>query len=120
MKKISYNYRRSLRKQEDLRLSGIVQYVFDLSRPIGTQIEKVKKDLPQEQEHHFGMENTRSPQKENWPLHLRALDAKDSGASYSEMAEAFWPDLWHVGEKTAPSARDTYFAAVRVQDNFPI
>jgi hypothetical protein len=96
--------------------AGKFRYVFDLSKPLNPQFEKAKVHLEIVQEELFGRQNTRKNRTEKWPLFLRALDARDAGATYSEMMRAFWPRQ----EKKPESARDTHKAACHLRDNFPI
>ena len=89
---------------------------FNLDRPIEEQLAFAKDYLKQMQEYQKGKAITRRPRQSNWPIFLRALDARDADATLGEMAEVLWPGQ----TKTAQSARDTYEAACELRDNFPI
>ena len=65
----------------------------------------------------YGKQNTLKPRRDLWPLYLRALDAKDAGASYDSMCKSFWPN--ELDKKTPQSARDVYEAAEALRNNFP-
>lgn len=111
-----------LRKRSDelLKAEGVIYYSFDLSQPLEPQFQKARDHLASVQQERNGRQNIRRPRRDNWPLYLRALDARDSEATFAEMAEAFWPDDYAYGVKTLQSARDTYDAACQVRDNFPL
>lgn len=104
----------TMRRVEDA--NHLVQCTFDLSRPLGEQLRRAKELLEDEQQYRLGNRINRKPHKAEWPLYLRALDAADDGASFGQMASAFWPDL----DKSRQSARDKYEQAIRVRDLFPI
>jgi hypothetical protein len=104
------------RKSEAAEAAGIMLYTFDLSQPLGTQLDRAEATLLFWQERRFGKLNSSKTHRGSRALYLRALDAKDSGATYSAIAQEFWPDQ----EKTPQSARDTYKAACRLRDNYPI
>lgn len=98
-------------------------YNFDLSQPLGPQLERVERDLKAVQKELFG-KITRRPRRDNWREFLRAIDARDGGATYREIRDVFWPRRASrrdgKEEKTEQSARDTYIAACKLRDNFPI
>jgi hypothetical protein len=94
----------------------LVQISFDLRRPLAEQLRRAKDILECEQEYRVGAKVNRKPNTSEWPLYLRALDAADDGATFGQMASAFWPEL----NKSRQSARDTYKQALRVRDFFPI
>ena len=98
--------------------SGWRLFRFDITRALGPQLKEAERQLNAIQKGYSGKINTPQPRRDNWPLYLRALDAKDAGASYDLMCKAFWPDDFE--KKTAQSARDTYEAADRLRNNFPI
>ena len=90
-------------------------YRFDLSRVLKPQFERARRHLLAVQQEVHGPKHTPKPRKDNWRLFLRAIDARDCGATYAQMARAFWPQQ----EKTEQSARDIFCAAVRLRENFP-
>lgn len=99
-------------------------YNFDLSHPLGPQLERAEQYLKAVQLELFGKVGTRRPRVDNWREFLRAIDARDAGATYSQMSDEFWPGRANRKdgreEKTPQSARDTYAAACALRDNFPI
>lgn len=103
---------------------GLFHYSFDLSKPLGPQLEHAEAFLRDVQADLSGSVLTRRARTANWPLFLRALDAKDAGATYREMRDVFWPSRAERSDgkegKTEQSARDTYKAACELRDNFPI
>lgn len=96
--------------------AGIRHYVFDLSEPLDPQITKAGQELKHLQAELFGKKQRRKLD-EFWPTYLRVVDARDAGATYEEIREQFWPD---DDKKLFTASRDTYKAACRVRDNFPI
>lgn len=113
---------RNKRLEADQR-HKIVTYRFDLSLPIGPQIKAAEIMLQEEQGHRVGAVPVPKTNRSKFPLYLRALDAREQGATYAEMTDVFWPDRRdadHGAVKRATSARDVYVAAVRLRDNFPI
>lgn len=110
-------------KRQALQAAGMVDYQFHLAEPLGPQIKRARIELGRRQAAIFGTKNTSRPRRHNWPMFLRALDARDSSATYAEMAVKFWPNKWRCGgdkEKTEQSARDTHIQAIRLRDNFPL
>lgn len=64
---------------------------FDLAEPIGIQLERAKKRLPEVQEDflkevdlidRLKQKSTRRRRKNMWPLYLRVLDARNAGVRY--------------------------------------
>jgi Proteobacterial transcriptional regulator-like domain len=94
--------------------AGLVDYRFDLKRPLEPQLKKAKRHLQGVQEEFYGNRNTSRPSRERWPLYLRVLDARDAGASWSRITNelGFPPN--------SNKARRTHELALRVQLNFPI
>ena len=99
------------------RDAGIQDYRFNIAEPLEPQLTKARNYLRRIQEERFGKINTRRPSCELWPLYLRVLDARDSGASWQRIGRILWPS--DAGE-TKNKARRTYDSAVGVRDNFPI
>jgi len=95
---------------------GHLLYNFDLSHPLGPQLEQAERYLKLVQEELFGKVGPRRPRPDNWTNFLRVLDGRDAGASLAEIAVVLWPGQ----EKTPQSARDTFDAACALRDNFPI
>jgi hypothetical protein len=69
--------------------------------PIEPQLAQAREVLMVQQ----GKKIVHRTRKKNWPLYLRALDAKKAGASLAKMAKVFWPD---DPRKSGPDARDVY------------
>jgi hypothetical protein len=103
-------------RAERSEAQGIVHYSFDLSQPLRAQLKKAAAQLEGMQEYRFGKKNSRKPRRDNWPLFLRAIDARDAGAKLVEMRDAFWPGY---PDKSEQSARDIHTAACHLRDNFP-
>ena len=62
---------------------------FDITAPIGDQLERARQLLEAEQDirvGHLVKPGKKHPAK--WLTYLRALDAKESGASYAEIAQS--------------------------------
>lgn len=103
--------------------AGLVNYRFDLSKPLEPQLCEARKQLAGEQvDFTDGYQLIARPRRSNWPLFLRALDARECGATYAAMAATFWPEEWRgrgSSKKTDQSARDVHKHAVQVRDYFP-
>lgn len=97
--------------------SGLYRYNFDLSKPLTTQIETCKQLLEAIQNENEGHLLKKRPRKQNWTEFLRTIDARDAGATFSDVATTLWPQLI---DKTPQSARDTHRAACELRDNFPL
>lgn len=92
---------------------GEVAVVFDLDKPIGPQLERLKdtlKDL-QVMRHGKPLQKRRHPTK--WLAYLRTLDAREAGASWAEIAE-----LHPNTAQTEQTARDTWEQARELCTNF--
>lgn len=115
----------SLEAVREDQQDGFVLYRFNLDRPIDEQLEDAKKYLSDMQRHAKGKAVEWRRHRSKWPLYLRALDAKDAGASQPEMADVFWTRRNQRRadgkiEKPPQSARDTYAQACELRDNFKI
>jgi hypothetical protein len=104
--------------------AGVTLYQFDLSKPLAPQLDRARADLEFWQGREFGKKNTRKARRGNWREFLRAIDAREGGATYREIRDVFWTGRSQrkdgKEEKTEQSARDTYAAACELRDNFPI
>ena len=98
--------------------SGLALFRFDLTQALRPQIKKAEVALKTLQKERFGTKNTPKPKRGNWPLYLRALDARDAGATYELMFKTFWPN--DFGNKTPTSAYDIYQAAIKLRNIFPL
>ena len=80
--------------------AGIIDYRFSLGKPLEPQLAKARHHLLKIQAELHGKKNTPRPSRELWPLYLRALDARDCGASWERIGKAFWPsDKGEVKDK---------------------
>jgi len=101
------------KKAEAKRAAGLIDYRFNLGLPLEPQIRKARDHLLRVQAGMYGKKTTHRHRRGNWPLFLRALDARDCDATYALMAATFWPRA----VKTEQSARDTYKRAIELRDN---
>ena len=92
---------------------GEVAVVFDLDKPLGPQLERLKDELTGWQIHRRGkaLQKRRHPSK--WLAYLRTLDAREDGASWAEIA-ALHPNT----VQTEQTARDIWEAANALRFNF--
>lgn len=95
--------------------AGHTLYNFDISQPLRPQLERAALHLEAVQKEIHG-KVIRRPRTGNWRDFLRVLDARDLNVSYSTVQERLWPGQ----EKSPQAARDTYEAARRLRDNFPL
>lgn len=91
---------------------------LNLDRSIDEQLPALRHLFKREQEKRQGKITIKRPRKSNWPLFLRALDARDAGATFAEIADAFWPDF-KPDNKPPQKARDIYVAACALRDKPP-
>lgn len=99
--------------------SGYHRVDFDLSRPIEPQLKAAKKVLKSFQKYHAGKVIGKRRQPEKWPTYLRLLDARDAGASWSEIADGVYgPSSSHIEDWRAEVARKAYRAAETLCYNF--
>jgi hypothetical protein len=71
-----------LEMEEVLKDAGLMDYRFNIRRPLKPQIEKAAMQLRAVQEELHRRENTPKPSRELWPTYLRVLDARDCDASW--------------------------------------
>jgi hypothetical protein len=95
---------------------GLYRYSFDLTRPLSPQIERAKRQMALIQAELYPSVTSRRLLKKLWPDYLRALDARDNGATYAEIAAELNP----LDAESEFWARDRCEAAIRLRDNFPI
>jgi hypothetical protein len=88
-------------------------FIFDLSKPLGPQIDIAKQLLELMQKQYQGQVKPRRRQEAKWLGYLRALDARSAGASYAEIASIF-PDT----AQTPQTGRDKCEQAIALRDNF--
>lgn len=103
--------------------NGLVNFTLDLYSPLSTQLERLAvafKALQKDPLHGVADKGRSRPRIENWTTYLRALDARDCGASLSQISEVLWPRAWNGGKITKLKARDCLLAAEAVRDNYSI
>lgn len=95
-----------------------VAAVFDLKKPLSAQMDKVKGDLLEWQEHQVGKKLERRKSRDEWPLYLRVLDAVAMGISYREIGNT----LLDIQEEDVAEARirQLYKQACQISSNFPV
>jgi hypothetical protein len=80
---------------------GHAKVTFDLTAPLGPQLERAAKHLKRAQEHYGKTHNFLSLVKsqeslrewpKKWPLYLRVLDARNDGATYDEIGRTVRPN----------------------------
>ena len=94
-----------------------VAAVFDLKKPLSPQLDKVKTDLLEWQEHQVGRNLERRKSRDEWPLYLRVLDAVELGVSFQEIGR----QLLDIQEDDVAEARITqlYKQACQISLHFP-
>ena len=96
-----------------------VAVIFDLNRPVGPQLQTAKMNLEALQLSRFDkVEKPKRHHLHKWPIYLRVLDARDAGASWSQIAEILPEDPKGKTVKTPQSARDIYKAADTLRNSF--
>ena len=92
-----------------------MDFRVDLRRSLGSQFEEFAKLAADEQKIlNKGKKIHRRAHKDKWPLYLQVLDARDSGASYSQIAHTI---LQHQ-QQTEQAARDVIKQAEALRNNF--
>jgi hypothetical protein len=96
-----------------------VGFVFNVYENIDLQLKQVRWALEYQQKKLLGkraVRHRKHPAK--WPSYLRVLDARESGASWSEIArsDVLGPNR---GRKVAQTARDVWAAANALRFNWP-
>jgi hypothetical protein len=94
-------------------LSPHVQFVaLHFERPLQKQIRQLEELVKRYRDNH-ALSSTADPMShpDKWPLYLRAIDAKDAGATYGQMASCFFENSTKVGK-----TRDTLKQARAVRD----
>jgi hypothetical protein len=102
--------------------AGLHSITFYLKEPLKPQLARAGDYLNVVQAELYGRQNTQRPREDRFPQFLRALDARDAGATYAQMRAVFWPDEQYSADdlKDETHARELVRSAVRVRDNFPI
>lgn len=98
----------------EVRVSeGQAAFIFDLSKPLGPQMNSAKSWLEWEQREAHGKVKQRRKRKNNWLGYLRALDAKSACASWAEIASIF-----AATAGTPQTGRDIWRQAEALRNNF--
>lgn len=92
---------------------GQAAFVFDLSKPLPTQVALANQWLELMQKQYQGEVKPRRKQERKWLGYLRALDARSEGASLADIASIF-PDT----AQTPQTGRDKLKQAIALRDNF--
>ncbi|MEJ2231770.1 MAG: hypothetical protein P8X46_11390, partial [Nitrospirales bacterium] len=95
-----------------------VAAVFDLKKPLPAQIEKVKSDLMEWQEHQVGRNPERRKCRDEWPMYLRVLDAVDLGVSFREIGRTLLKN--QDDEVNEARAGQLYKHACQISFHFPV
>jgi hypothetical protein len=113
------------KKEHDVPLvdnleEGKALVTFDLNLPLKKQIEKAYQELQVKQEklkyeNQIKINNS-NPQKEKWKEYLRIIDAKENGASNTEIARLLFPDT--IGNKDYDNMRKDVHKKFRVARQF--
>ncbi|WP_170791664.1 hypothetical protein [Ruegeria lacuscaerulensis] len=115
---IAFTYRKpALRiEHEGESVKGIPKQItltFDLTQPIPGQIDLAKRYLQEEQLAQIGQKVQWRSHKTKWLTYLRVLDAREDGASWSEIAA-----LLIATAGNEQTARDTHNQATALCFNF--
>ncbi len=92
---------------------GQAAVIFDLSKPLGPQIDGAKPWLEWAQNEFQGKIKPRRKQEAKWLGYLRALDARSAGASWAEIAGIF-PET----AGNPQTGRDKWKRADALRNNF--
>jgi len=103
--------------EEACKEAGLMDYSFNIRKPLKPQIEKAFEHLLVLQEELHRKENTPKPSRELWPTYLRILDAHDCGVGWGTIGKTLWPT--NEGS-TKDKARRTHSLAEGVRDKFPV
>lgn len=98
-------------KWTDLLGVGGIAIVFDPNKPLAPQLDGLS-DYLKSIRHHSIPDDLERIHFEKWIRYIRLLDARASGASWSECADLTLPQTMH---KTAQSARDSHRQATQLQ-----
>lgn len=95
-----------------------VAAVFDLKKPIPAQIEKVRGDLMEWQEHQVGRNLERRKCRDEWPIYLRVLDAVDLGVPFRDIGQTLFKN--QDAEAGEARASQLYKQACQISFHFPV
>ena len=95
-----------------------VAAVFDLKKPLAPQLEKVKTDLLEWQDHQVGQNLDRRKSRDEWPLYLRVLDGVELKVPFREIGRV----LLDIQEDDVSEARiaQLYKQACQISHHFPV
>lgn len=91
-----------------------VAIVFNLANPLSVQLAQAKRQLDSMQERRHGKRIQKRSHPKQWLTYLRALDAREAGATWIELTTVLTPHT----RGTEQNARDTYEQADRLRYNF--
>jgi hypothetical protein len=91
------------------RDGDVFDYRFDLTKPGAPQFAAARKHFDAVQRERLGSSKVERPSPELWPTYLRTLDARDCGASWSEIGGTLWPN---DNGDVAAKARTTHARAL--------
>ncbi len=94
-----------------------VAAIFDLKKSLAPQIEKVKADLFEWQEHQVERKVERRKCRDEWTLYLRVLDAVEVGVPFREIGKTIL-DV-HDEEEAEARIAQLYKQACRISLHFP-
>ena len=92
--------------------------VFNLKKPLSSQMKKVETDLLEWQEHQVGRNLDRRKSRDEWPLYLRVLDGVALGVSFRDIGNR----LLDNQEDDVAEARiaQLYKQACQISLHFPV
>lgn len=104
--------------EEEVRIEkDHVLYQFDLTRPIRPQVKKATQDLLHEQLWRRERKEDRRVHRHLWPRYLRALDARDCGATYKDIGTMLLGIVDY--DDAAKRGAELYAHARSLQANLP-
>jgi hypothetical protein len=92
-------------------------YDFDLTRPLPPQLQKARRDLLDQQAWRNGRKEDRRLHRKLFPRYLRALDARDCGATFNEIGEKLLGKVDY--DDAAKRGKELYDQAHALQKNLP-
>ncbi len=84
---------------------GVVLVSFDLGKPLQAQLETAERVLRTE----IDSEPDRRTHRAKWPVYLRAIDARDAGATYQMIGELVQGGGKEAGHQLWRQAQEVMF-----------